>query len=194
MDVEVVSNSFSNHFQQVKATPAAEWLQEDVGSNSIECPSYCTIDTTENIKAWLLRPMENLSLASSGENCVDEEISLSRDSEVEKNLENNDSQEMATEKKVSDDWLIGSFTSHPPQPFETESWLQRFRESTAKSSSDWLIASKSEALPAYCEWLTEESSERCKSCPGECAKDTFNAFRNVFNGSRSEWLATASDW
>ena len=205
MDVEAVSYGFNKHFQQVKATPAAEWLQNEDGINPAKFPSYSTIDTSENIKAWLLGPMENLTLTSRGENLVDEESSLSQKYSLaekdndwvwqEKLKEQTaDPQEITTEKQVPDDWLIGSLTSHPSQLSKTGSWLQRFRESIGTSSSDWLIVSESEALPEYCEWLTQESTERCKSCPGECAKDTLNAFRNVLNSSKSEWLATASDW
>ena len=214
MDLETVSNRFEEHFRRVKAAPTTDWLQPgvvtDENENSSGYRSYTTLDTSENIKAWLLRPSENLSLSSKGDELNDERISLSRHSSVEeKGSENYVGGEYAgsengwllvekrkeksdgdsAEDQATNDWLNGLST-----PQITRTWLQRFHESTGTTTSDWLIEYESEANPECYEWLTQDSINRCKDCSGQCDRDTFKVFKNVLNSSRSEWLATASDW
>ena len=186
-----MSNNFKMHFKEVIATPAGEWLQSGTvvmeGSSNLTA-RHSSLDTSENIQAWLIRPMGSLSLSSKGDEMVDEGISLSRHPSYEPN-----NSEMQVIGEVLNDWLLTEAgTPYQAKVAQNSSWLQRFQESSGSSTSDWLIVPEVE--PDYCEWLTQESIDRCKSCPGECARDTFKVFRNVLNSSRSEWLVTATDW
>ena len=197
MDLETVSNRFEEHFQRIKSAPANEWLQPgtalDEDDNSSEYRGYTTLDTSENIKAWLLRPSGGLS--SKSEDLSDEGISLCRHSSIDEISEN--SQAKAIADQLPDDWLIQSSTSYSAQvPQTTKTWLQRFQESSGTSTSDWLIESESEteSYPECYDWLTQDSIDRCKDCPADCYRDTFKVFKNVLNSSKSEWLATVSDW
>ena len=196
MDLETVSNRFQEHFQQVKSAPATEWLQTGVviDEDSSAYRSHATLDTSENIKAWLLTSSESLS--SRCEDFNDEGISLCRQSSVDiEDSENSQAKPIVDE--LPNDWLMKSSTSRSPQVTQPESWLQRFQEASGTTTSDWLIKSDSAPSEAYrdCyDWLTQESIDRCKDCPGDCYKDTFKVFKNVLNSSKSEWLATVSDW
>lgn len=223
MDLETVGNRFEAHFQEVKSSSANDWLQtipnkSDESVLSTGFSDRTKLDTSENIKAWLLKPLEGLSLSSKcNDDLVDEGISLSRHSSIEPKLIggkysdgetawlldekhskrfSGDSREISTADQLDDDWLIGSYTSsmmsYPPS--QTGSWLQRFRESSGTETSEWLMLPESEPEPEYCEWLTRESIERCKSCSADCPKETFGVFRNVLTSSKNEWLATATDW
>ena len=196
MDLETVSNRFQEHFQQVKSDQATEWLQTGVviDEDSSAYRSNTTLDTSENIKAWLLRSSESLS--SRCEDFNDEGISLCRQSSVDIEVSEN-SQAKPIADQLPNDWLMKSSTSCSPKVTQPESWLQRFQESSGTTTSDWLIESDSapsEAYPECYDWLTQESIDRCKDCPGDCYKDTFKVFKNVLNSSKSEWLATVSDW
>ena len=196
MDLETVSNGFQEHFEQVKSTPATEWLQTGVviDEDSSAYRSHATLDTSENIKAWLLRSSESLS--SRCEDFNHEGISLCRQSSVDIEVSENSPAKPIADQPPND-WLMVLSTSRSPQVTQTESWLQRFQESSGMTTSDWLIKSDSEPSEAYPEcydWLTQESIQRCKDCPGDCYKDTFKVFKNVLNSSRSEWLSTVSDW
>ena len=202
-----MSNRFREHFQQVKATPAKEWLQNGMstedGDNMSTAYHYTTLDTSANIKEWLQRPLEELSLSPKHEDLIDEGISLSRHSSLEDKGSKNYSRDNYIDSKGG--WLLDDSAQDKSSNEQlesctsrssTETWLKSFREANGASLSDWLAVTESETevKPEYCEWLTQESIDRCKSCPGECAKDNFGIFRNVLNSTTTEWLTTVSDW
>lgn len=213
MDLNTFTNRIQENFQRIKSSPDAQWLQPGTVPSSDD-PSHRlrhrTFDTSESRDSWLLRPIEGMSLSTKSDELTDEGISLtshfgvdereSEDGYTEKNhgkgpcLVDDKVRCNLTADQLHHNWLITPSTSHPVHDTETITWLQRFRDSNGASNSDWLLGSENTIKPEYCEWLTQESIDRCANCPGDCDAETLKVFRNVLNSSRNEWLSTVSDW
>lgn len=207
MDLKATTNSFVLHFQEVKEAPMTDWVQSSVTDHSNDETTTCIrFDASEALDTWLLTS-EVLSRSSDERNTVDEKTPVGKMNNdnaggtgwllTSRNMDEDDdtSPKKREEKTQSDNWLLSMDCTQPGnEPLtQDENWLQRFRESMGKSTSDWLIVAD-DVEPEYCEWLTRESIDRCKNCPGECARDTFQVFRKVINSSMNEWLTTATDW
>lgn len=207
----------------MKKAPLTDWVQPGLVPTSNETMRFLPFDASEGLDSWLLAPKTVSQTTEGGGSTIDEvssdRVELSSDSHFESsevaNMETDYSHEDSTwllkernveselgklkinEETESESWLLprpGNQTSPKRQFVKSENWLRKFREKMGENDSDWLIVTGVEALPKYCEWLTQESQERCKDCPGECAKDTFKVFGNVSKSPRNQWLATAADW
>lgn len=218
--METITNGFTLHFEKIKKTPNVDWVKpvDEAHANS-KTLTVIRFDGSEKPDTWLLMP-ESFSEISKEESATDEkspdntvQSDISQQEKMEDDTadnsewlltancvnENEKDHVMVKPMKLEENanskiWLLSceDLDSTDDKVIVEETGLQKFRKSVGKNARDWLMGSSIE--PEYCEWLTRESIDRCKNCPGVCAKDMLKVFNEVSGSPRNEWLVTAMDW